>query len=116
VVDDDPDIIDALADVLTGAGYEVVSAGHGGEALEYLRKHAAPALILLDLFMPVMNGWEFLQQFEKDPALAPIPVIVISASREPWSYLRRKDLVLRKPLQMDLLLAAVREATKSAGA
>ena len=82
VVDDDTDLRSLISDLLTGRGYTVVQASNGAEALNYLQSaDPLPCLILLDMTMPVMNGWEFLRARLRDPALAPIPVVVISAFR-----------------------------------
>lgn len=82
VVDDEPEIREMLIETLTREGYQVASAAHGAEALEHLRRGALPGLILLDLMMPVMDGWEFLKQKKLDPLLASIPVVVMSGIAE----------------------------------
>jgi CheY-like chemotaxis protein len=81
VVDDDPDIRGTLEDFLGEEGYGVVTAGDGREALEKLRLGTTPrpCLILLDLMMPVMNGTQFCREQQADPALASIPVCLVSA-------------------------------------
>src|SRR5947209_2718037 len=79
VVEDDPATRDAWALCLEGRGYRVHTAGDGREALDHLRRHPPPDLILLDLWLPGMSGWEFRQRQRHDPALAPIPVVVLSA-------------------------------------
>ena len=80
VVDDDPDIRDSLADVLKDEGYQVVTAVDGREALVKLRGAGpVPCLILLDLMMPVMSGPQFYAEKQRDPALAQIPVVIVSA-------------------------------------
>jgi CheY-like chemotaxis protein len=79
VVEDDVDVREALAMFLECEGYHVVEAAHGAEALERLRGGGPFGLILLDLMMPVMNGWEFRDAQAKDPTLAAIPVVVITA-------------------------------------
>ena len=81
LVEDDPDIQDAMRDVLSEEGFAVASADHGQAALDWLRAHPRPGAILLDLMMPVMDGWTFREQQMADPALASIPVVVISADR-----------------------------------
>lgn len=82
VVDDDLDTRDALGARLARAGYGVATAGDGAQALEYLKRAARPSLILLDLAMPVMDGWQFLAERERDPELRAIPVVVISAQHD----------------------------------
>lgn len=83
VVDDDADIRETLVEVLEDAGHETISAANGIEALERLRSSdAPPCLILLDLMMPVMDGRTFREEQLKDPALAAIPIVVLSAFRD----------------------------------
>jgi CheY-like chemotaxis protein len=79
VVEDDIDVREALVFFLEAEGYDVVEAGHGAEALERLKEDPGIGLILLDLMMPVMNGWEFRAAQIKDPNLAAIPVVIITA-------------------------------------
>lgn len=79
VVDDDKDIRDLIGAALAGQGYRPVFAGNGKEALAYLRSPAPrPGLILLDLMMPEMSGWEFRKLQQQDPGLAAIPVAIIT--------------------------------------
>ena len=86
IVDDERDVRTLLAEVLEGDGYEIAAAGDGAEALDYLRAAATlPSLILLDLVMPNVDGWQFLDERRQDPRLAGIPVVLISgqvAARE----------------------------------
>src|SRR3954471_17948717 len=80
VVDDDNDIRGAICDMLHDEGYSTVQASNGKEALELLRETSErPHLILLDLMMPIMDGWEFLMDIDDDPALHRIPVALMSA-------------------------------------
>jgi len=80
VVDDDPDIRHALVGALEEQGYHAISASNGREALTVLRMlHTPPSVILMDLMMPVMNGWEFRAEQQRDPLLSKIPVVVVSA-------------------------------------
>jgi CheY-like chemotaxis protein len=81
VVEDDYDVRDALIDVLDEAGYTVVGAADGREAIETLRKGLKPAVILLDLMMPRMDGFAFRAEQQSDPSLAEIPVVVLTADR-----------------------------------
>jgi CheY-like chemotaxis protein len=110
VVDDDRDIRDSLVELLTDHGFPAIGAGNGVEALEILRTTASPpSLILLDLMMPVMNGREFRERQLESPALAEIPVIVISAYNDVDQQARALALDhLRKPLAMRPLIDAVR--------
>src|SRR5690242_14878079 len=98
IVEDNPDSRETLAMVIEGMGYTVSTASNGREALDYLRTHSLPCLILLDLMMPVMDGWEFRNQQRQDPALADIPILVVSAVNDP-DQIRAVDAVdyLKKP-------------------
>ncbi len=79
VVEDEAVTQQALARLLARRGYRVTALGDGQEALAYLRTHAPPDLILLDLILPGLDGWGFRRQQRRDPALAAIPVAVLSA-------------------------------------
>jgi CheY-like chemotaxis protein len=104
LVDDDQDVLDALAELLSDEGFEVAEAHNGCEALDLMRG-APPALVLLDLMMPVMSGLEFLERKSRDPELAPIPVVIISGI----SIEMPDDLpIIRKPFDADSVLEAVR--------
>ena len=105
VVDDDDDIRDALVGLLRDAGMSVVEAADGRQALEMARS-TSPRLILLDLMMPVMDGFAFLREREKSAAIADIPVVVITASGR--SEVPGAHGVLQKPFSVDELLAAVK--------
>jgi len=102
VVDDDRDIRDLLVELLSTEGYHVSSAGDGKQALaEAHARH--PDVILLDLMMPVMNGWEFRDAQLKDPDLASVPVVIVSAFEDTLDV----DDVLRKPFQLEDVLETV---------
>lgn len=79
IVDDDSDIRETLTELLQGEGYDCATAGNGREALEYLRSHSFPSLILLDLMMPVMDGFDFRAAQLGAEKLREVPVLVISA-------------------------------------
>ncbi len=102
IVEDDVDIRETLAELLATAGYVTAQAGNGRDALDEARR-APPDLIVLDLMMPVMDGWQFRSAQRRDPALAPIPVIVISAAGPSASI--DADTFLQKPFPMDRLVA-----------
>lgn len=107
VVDDDPDIRETLAALLELEGHDVVCHSNGRLALDDLQKRDRPDLILLDLMMPVMNGWQFLIVKESDPELAAIPVIAITAA-DPASTLEIPvRAVLRKPFGVSALRDAI---------
>ena len=104
IVDDDRDTREGLAEVLALAGYLVRTAANGKIALQQARENR-PDLIVLDLVMPVMSGWQFMEAQRRDPGLAPIPVIVASASID--SRVEGAAFLLRKPFDPDTLLAVV---------
>jgi CheY-like chemotaxis protein len=110
VVEDDFDIREALTQILEDEGYEVRGASNGCEALEIATSGPAPRLILLDLMMPVMNGWQFRSEQLKDPRLAAVPVLVISADPDlqPKAAALGVAGLLKKPISLDDLLSAVK--------
>jgi CheY-like chemotaxis protein len=105
VVDDENDIREAVSELLADEGYEVLGAGDGAEALKQLRDHH-PSVVLLDLMMPVMNGWEFRAAQKGDPDLSRIPVIVLSALGRASGV--DAEGFIQKPFELDELLDAVR--------
>jgi CheY-like chemotaxis protein len=110
VVDDDADIREVLSDVLTLEGYDVVAAGDGESALERLRERKnACRLILLDLMMPHMNGWEFRRQQLQDPALASVPVVLLTGAGTAAKSIDELRVAgtIEKPVDLDALLAKV---------
>jgi CheY-like chemotaxis protein len=109
VVEDDCDVRDALIELLEYRGYLVVGAANGREALDRLRSSTRPALILLDLMMPVMDGWQFRAEQLRDPSLAPIPVVVISADGNVPQKAAAIGVAsyLQKPVEADALLSAI---------
>ncbi len=108
VVDDDPDLADALVDVLADAGYPVTKATAGGRALTMLRDGLKPCIILLDLGMPDMDGYEFLERLAEDSDLASIPVALLTAEREVDRSRIGPDVVfLRKPIELDHLKSLI---------
>jgi CheY-like chemotaxis protein len=115
VVEDDQAIRDNLRELLETEGYDVVTAGNGAEALDLLDTPAAkPGLILLDLMMPGMDGYEFRSEQEKNPAISDIPVLVMTADghiEEKSSRVKAKSFV-RKPISIDRLLELISEHGK----
>jgi CheY-like chemotaxis protein len=104
VVEDDDDIADAVCTILEDAGHLTAHARDGLEGLERLRTLLpAPSLVLLDLMMPRMNGWEFYERMLRDPVFRSIPVILMTAIETNSNGLP----MLRKPLSIDVLLATV---------
>jgi CheY-like chemotaxis protein len=106
VVDDETDIRQAVAEVLAEEGHQVVSARDGAEALTHLRAFH-PQLVLLDLMMPVMDGWQFrAAQKREEPELSAVPVIVLSALGRDGAI--DADAYIQKPFDLDDLLKAVK--------
>jgi CheY-like chemotaxis protein len=115
VVDDDEAIRETVRDVLSDEGYRVLVAENGAKALELLEK-AHPAVVLLDLMMPIMSGWEVLETLEQREDLAHIPVVVVSAmcSRPPRNVIPSRPpnppgarMYLAKPIDLAHLLDVV---------
>lgn len=105
VVEDDIEIRYVLKEALEIEGYEVYTAGNGKEAIDTLLNTAChPCLILLDLMMPVMSGWEFLKHRHENDTLATIPVVVVSAAGERKLQEAEAEGVVKKPINLDLLL------------
>jgi CheY-like chemotaxis protein len=109
LVEDDGAIRDSIAELLEGEGYRVIQASNGAEALERLRTDRKPDLIVLDLTMPVMDGWQFRDRQEHDPHICNIPVLVISADHALDQKVEalHADGWLAKPFALDSLLAAI---------
>jgi CheY-like chemotaxis protein len=108
VVEDDAGIRESVCQILEDEGFPTVSACNGKEALMTLRTmKPLPRLILLDLMMPIMNGWEFYELISRDKTVSSIPVVVMSA-QETDVYAGSLRL-LRKPLALDQLLSTVNE-------
>jgi CheY-like chemotaxis protein len=108
VIEDDEDTRDVLNMLLTVLGFEVKEARNGKEALETLAEWRAD-LIVLDLMMPVMNGWAFRAEQRRNPDLRDIPVVVLSARTPPFRPEDSLDVaeLLPKPFELDTFLAAV---------
>jgi two-component system, chemotaxis family, chemotaxis protein CheY len=107
VVDDDDDIREAICGVLEAEGYSTMSAENGEVALRAIDRGRRPCVVLLDLMMPVMNGWDFMRAVAHNRDLDELPVIVVSAYSEQQAPGAKR--ILKKPLDVKALLAAVRE-------
>ncbi len=108
VIEDDDDIRETIRDVLQDEGYRVDTAANGREAIDHLQDGHLPAVILLDLMMPVMNGAEFLDELSADPRLVTIPVIVVSAwPRQSGRVGRHSTAYVRKPIDLRELLGQI---------
>jgi len=109
VAEDDEATRRALTTLLTSAGFTVLTAANGREALDALRRQPRPELVLLDLVMPGVDGWQFLREKRQDPALASIPVVVVSGVADPSKQAAPlgAEAQLQKPVAFDQLLAVV---------
>lgn len=106
VVDDDDDLRDTVCEFLEGDGYRTIGAADGASALSKLQlEEGKPALILLDLMMPGMNGWQFREAQLQQPAIAHIPVVVMTASRDPAGIAANE--IVYKPVTLARLLELV---------
>jgi CheY-like chemotaxis protein len=106
VVEDNDDIREAIGELLENEGYTVALAQNGEHALGLLAQLPRPALLLVDLIMPHMDGWQLLNVLSRDDRLATIPVVVMSAAAQPATGQLR---TLKKPIDLEILLQIVRE-------
>ena len=106
VVEDDTIVQEAMKMVLEWEGYDVACAANGRDALDFLRTRERPSLILLDLMMPVLDGWQFRREQKEDPALASIPVVAVSALDAAASF--DGAGYVRKPFQVEEVLGVER--------
>ena len=109
VIDDDDDIRETIAEGLSLAGLEVHKAKNGQEGLGMLRDGLRPCLILLDLIMPVMNGWAFSEEVARDPAFSSLRVCIISATGLGAGQPTPQNVVamVKKPIHLDKLLEII---------
>jgi two-component system, cell cycle sensor histidine kinase and response regulator CckA len=107
VIEDDADIREALDGLLSMEGFRVTGCSNGREALDWLRMSPKPDLILLDLMMPVMDGWQFRVAQKDDPELATIPVLALSADSTAKAAAIDAEAYLKKPVDYDTLIATI---------
>jgi DNA-binding response OmpR family regulator len=113
IVEDDVDILDTVKGFLESEGYDVQTAENGAEAMKQLTENKTPDLILLDMKMPIMNGWQFATEFhEKHDHTS--PMIVMTAA--PDAEQRAKDVSasgwVEKPFDLDVLLEKIKRYEK----
>lgn len=112
IVEDDEGIRDILKELLEIEGFRVATAEHGREGLQRLGEMRAPCLILLDMMMPVMNGWEFLEALRQqhEQALASVPVAVVSAGADLGNIEQRyRCRIMKKPVDIERLVNLAHE-------
>lgn len=116
VVEDDADVRETLVLVLESEGFVVREARDGREALDALHAGFRPRLILLDLMMPVMNGWEFRAEMKREPELASIPVVFVSALEPAPDRAAALEAAgfLHKPFDLEALLQTVDRVSQAA--
>jgi CheY-like chemotaxis protein len=116
VVDDDDDLRDTIIDVLQMAGYSVSGQRDGVEALEALRTGARPDLVLLDLMMPRMTGWELYEAMSAMPTLADLPVLIMTAMRSADGPRPPAGLeTIQKPFALQALLERIERRLEGTG-
>ncbi len=118
LVEDDPDVRDSLQDVLEDEGFDVVPASNGKQAIDFLMVHdpsrADPVvdLVILDLLMPMVSGWEVLQRMSAEGPLRGVPVIVLSAVLTPRPP--RAQGFVRKPFSVEAFVGEIRQVLDGA--
>lgn len=116
IIEDEPDLRDTLKDLLEVYGFRVATAVNGVDGLRRLREDGAPCLILVDLMMPVMTGWEFLDALKSEHRhiLETIPVAVLSAAADMAGVERQYGCrTLKKPIDIQSLITLARQSCES---
>jgi two-component system response regulator CpxR len=108
LVEDDLDIRDLLQDYLEERGYDVVPAGTGKQAIDFLTldPQSPPDIVILDLMMPIMTGWQVLEEIRREPRLLHVPVLVLTAAARDKPT--GAAALFRKPFRLEALVEAVR--------
>jgi CheY-like chemotaxis protein len=109
VVDDDPNLVRLMSKFLTLEGFAPVPAANGAEALRYLRGGGTASVILLDLRMPVMDGWTFRREQRGDPGLADIPIVVLSGMASDTVHEMEPAASFHKPVSFPEVVTVVRK-------
>jgi len=115
-VEDDPDIREMVSELLLSEGYKVVSAEHGQDALEKMEGGFRPDVILLDLMMPVLNGFDVLRVMHRTPRWSSIPVVIVSANQGHDLVDLGTAAIIRKPFDLNVLLNTLRRLLSRAAA
>lgn len=109
VVEDDDALREAMVEALREGGFRVAAVGDGQSALEWLGSHVAPALILLDLWMPRIDGWQLRQAVESHAHLRDIPIVVLTAAPNQSAEALHVGAVLQKPVTVERLLETAQQ-------
>jgi CheY-like chemotaxis protein len=107
VIDDEHDIRETLKESIEDIGFDVATASNGQEGLEQVSKIPNLGLILLDLMMPIMNGWQFMKALQADPEHAKIPVVIVTALGDQVTDGLNAKIMIRKPIDLTGLLETV---------
>ena len=113
VVEDDQDIRELIADILTGEGFPVEQAGNGAEAMHKMKAGYSPDVVLTSLLMPVMDGYQLAAELKRHDGWSRIPMIVMTAGKANSTALSEVEAVLQKPVDLDMLLARVKHACRA---
>jgi CheY-like chemotaxis protein len=113
IVDDDEGIREALQMAFEAEGYQTAVAAQGAEALAWLGEHSSPSLVLLDLMMPVMDGWQVIDNLRQTDRLSKLPIVVMTAFGRDLGSAATLPL-LRKPIQLSTLMQAVQQHCRTA--
>lgn len=116
VVDDEAPTLDLLKDILSNEGYDVTVAKNGEECIQFLNKGKIPKLIILDIMMPVLNGWDTAAKIKTNNAFIKIPIIFLTAKSDRTSKELGKftsAFYVEKPFEISDLLAKVEETLKN---
>ncbi len=111
LLEDERGIRETMKALFELEGYSVSAFGNGRECLEALSNQPHPGIFVVDLMMPVMNGWDFISEIEKNQSLASVPVIVTTAFSDDTREVRATQ-VFKKPMNFDLLLAAIKQSLR----
>jgi CheY-like chemotaxis protein len=112
VVDDDPEGREAIAELLEAEGFRVVALASAERALAHLRENTTPNLIISDVFMPGLNGWELMRELAVRPRFTLVPVMVVTGCPDHEGAPAAEEWIFTKPVDPERLLAAVRSALR----
>jgi CheY-like chemotaxis protein len=111
VVEDDDDTRASLRELLEDRGYRVATASNGRDAQRYLQRSPAPDCMLIDLWMPEMDGWTLAAEIAAGN-LPSVPLIVVTAAEPYWGYPAPANRVVRKPVSIQRILTLVADAVR----
>ena len=115
LVEDNRDALSGLYILLSNAGFSVLMAESGDQALFLIDRGVRPDVIVLDLMMPKVSGWDILKQLQSDPELRQIPVIVVTALDKEDAHVVGADVVMQKPIQPGELISELQRLATGRG-